>query len=293
MTNKKSLIIGPRDFELLTQIEQHPFTAEQLLNLSKTFSQPFTHARLIRRRLAQLRSGGLLSSFPYAVASSGGSPHYWKLTRDGFRFLYGKNTVVPKRRYFQAISTGHHFHTHSLAQFLTHLIVQADREGIAVRHFTREGSLKLVSKPFTLYPDGAFQLAHPDGRTFNFVIELDNGTERIRTKLDVESIERKLRGYDAHQAKFTALDPERYLVLFVTTRSSVRTQHILDLAGMVMSNPQRTVFLGVELNAFLNSNPFQDAVLSDHRGLKRMMLPRMKNDVSATRSTVKSSPLSC
>ena len=37
-----------------------------------------------------------------------------------------------------------------------------------------------------------------DGRTFSFVVEFDNGTERVRSKQDVESIERKMRGYDAH-----------------------------------------------------------------------------------------------
>lgn len=279
MTNKKSIIIGTRDLELLTLLEQHPFTANQLLQISETFLQPFTHERLIRRRLSQLRDKGLVKSFPYAVASNGGSPHYWKLTRDGWTFLNGKQSTVPKRRYFEAISPGHHFHTLSLAQLLTHLMVQAHRHEIELRHFARENSLKLEAAPFTLYPDCAFQLVTQDGRSFNFVVELDNGTERVRSKLDVESIERKLRGYDAHQSQFEALDPERYLVLFVTTRSQQRLKHILDLAAMVMQNPQRTVFIGSDLNTVLAGDPFADAQFVDHRGLKRTLIPTFKNSL--------------
>lgn len=266
--------ITPRDVELLTVIDRHPMTAEQLLKLSETFPAPFTHDRLVRRRLSQLREAGFLRSFPYATAGRGGAPHYWKLTRDGYRLLYGESLPLPRRRYFEAVSPGHHHHTLCLGELLTHLAVTAHREGIALRQFSRENQLKIEAGTFTLHPDCAFQLVTPDGRPFNFVVELDNGTERIRSRLDVESIERKLRGYDAHQSRFDALDPERYLVLFVTTRSPVRLQHILDLAGMVMENPHRTVFIGADIRAFLAGDPFRDALLRDHRGLKRMLLPR-------------------
>ena len=106
-------------------------------------------------------------------------------------------------------------------------------------------------------------MATPDGRTFNFVVELDNGTERVRSRRDVESIERKLRGYDAHQAQFEALDPQRYLVLFVTTRSQQRLQHILDVATLVMQNQQRTVFIGTDLKSFLEDDPFETAMFAE------------------------------
>ena len=151
MTNKKSIIIGNRDLELLTLIEQHPFTADQLLQISETFSQPFTQVRLLRRRLAQLRTAGFVHAFPYAVASQGGSPHYWKLTRDGWKVLHGEKCPIPSRRYFAEVAHGHHFHTLSLGQLLTHLMVQVHRQGIELRHFARENSLKLCAEPFTLF----------------------------------------------------------------------------------------------------------------------------------------------
>jgi hypothetical protein len=263
-----------RDMALLSAVDQHPFTTDQLFALSKTFTEPFTQVRLIRRRLQQLRESGYLRSWPLATIGKGGSPHYWKLSRTGFRLLQGEDAVLPPRRTFESLSPGHHHHTRSLGEFLVKTLCSAHRQGIAIHHFARENSLELKAGGFAVYPDCAFQLHTHDGRIYHFCVELDNGTERVRSKLDTESIERKLRAYDAHQRQFDALDPNRYLVLFVTTRSAARLQHILNLASLVMQNPQRTVFVGVDLAAYLAcSNPLREAVLTDHRGLKRTLIP--------------------
>ena len=263
-----------RDLDLLTVIDRHPFTARQLLHLSETFVHPFTHDRLLRRRFAELRKAGLVKDWPLATVSNGGAPHYWKLTRAGFPLVHGREIPLPSRRYFEPLAPGHHHHSFCLGEFLSHVLVAAHREGIAVDHFARENSLKFEAGAFTMYPDCAFQRRHPDGRPFNFVIELDNSTERMRSRMDVESIERKLRGYDAHQSQYDALDSARYVVLFITTRSETRLQHILDLASMVMQNPQRTVFIGVHLPVLLaTANPFRQAIFRDHRGLKRTLTP--------------------
>ncbi len=288
MTKRLQTKIGRRDIELLTALDRCPLTTSQLRLLSESFAQPFAEEGNLRRRLRALKQADLIRSWPYAMANDGRSPHYHKLTRDGYRLLYGEDIALPKRRYFEAISPGHHHHTQSLADFLVHTLITGHRQGIDLRHYARENSLKLEADGYTLYPDAAFQLVTPDGRSFNFVIEVDNGTERVRSRQDVESIERKLRGYDRHQSQFDALDPARYLVLFVTTRSQARLQHILDLAAMVQSNPQRTVFVGVELSTFVSCpNPFREAVLSDHRSLKRTLIPisRTPNSPQETSQT--------
>ncbi|MCA9076569.1 MAG: hypothetical protein KDA93_16210 [Planctomycetaceae bacterium] len=274
MTKRLQTKIGPRDIEILTALDRCPLTTSQLRMLSESFEQPFAEEGNLRRRLRALKQSDLVRSWSYATANDGRSPHYHKLSRDGYRLLYGEDAHLPKRRYFEAISPGHHHHTQSLAEFLVHTIVTGHRQGIELRQYARENTLKLEADGYVLYPDAAFQLLSSDGRSFNFVVEVDNGTERVRSRQDVESIERKLRGYDRHQSQFDALDPARYMVMFVTTRSQARLQHILDLAAMVQSNPQRTVFVGVELSTFLSCpNPFRDAVLTDHRGLKRSLIP--------------------
>lgn len=265
--------IGPRDVEILSALDRTPLTTTQMCRLSRTFEAPFFDEHNLRRRLRRLANSGLVRSWPYALAAEGRSPRYFKLTREGFRLLHGQDAALPRRRYFEEISHGHHHHTNSLAELIVHLDTSGYEKGIAMRHFARENSLKLKAGGFTLYPDCAFQLADAEGRRFNFVVELDNGTERVRTKQDVESIERKLRGYDAHQSQFTADDPQRYLVLFVTTRSEQRLQHILNLADLVMQNRQRTVFLGCCLTELQTVNPFSNPVFIDHRNLKRTLIP--------------------
>jgi protein involved in plasmid replication-relaxation len=281
-THGRRCQITPRDIALFEAIDRHPFTTDQLLQLSCTFAEPFTQERLLRRRLQQLREAGLLQGWPLATVGHGGAPHYWKLTRPGYQWLQGDEVILPSRRYFEAIAPGHHHHTRCLGEFLVRTYVAAHQRGIAVRYFARENSVQLQAGGFTVVPDCAFQLHTPAGRVFHFCVELDNGTERVRSRLDVESIERKLRGYDAHQSQFAALDPQRYLVLFVTTRSSDRLTHILDLAAQVMRNPQRTVFVGISLDTYLKcADPFREAVLIDHRGLKRTLISVVRENKSA------------
>jgi hypothetical protein len=278
MTKHLRAKIGPRDIEILTSIDRCPLTPAQLRRLSETFELPFADEHNLRRRLRALAKADLIQSWPYAIAGDGRSPCYFKLTRQGFRLVYGESAAMPKRRYFESISPGHHHHTYCLAETIVHLVVTAKEHDCDVLHFARENSVQLVAEPFKVYPDCAFVIRRPDGKMYSFVIELDNGTERVRSKMDVESIERKLRGYDAHQAQFDAHDPDRYLVVFVTTRSELRVQNILGVAGRVMAQPKRCVFVGVELNRLLSADPFHVPVFADNRGLYRTVIPPLQFD---------------
>ena len=276
--------IGPRDIEILHALDRCPLTVKQLLVLSRTFVTPFVDANNLRRRLRRMSHAGYVNSWPYAVATDGRSPRYFRLGRDGYRLLYGLDSPMPKRRLFESIAPAHHHHTFCLAEFVVHLVRSAHRAGCLIEHFGRENSVCIEAGSFRLFPDCSFTIRHPDGRSFPFVLEIDNATERVRSKLDVESIERKIRGYDAHQSQFGKFDADRYLVLFITTRSTRRLQHILDLAGLVMKQPQRTVFVGASLESFLASDPFMDPVLKDHRGLKRTLVPQFKDQLKTKRS---------
>jgi hypothetical protein len=280
MTKHSILQFSDRDTEILTALARTPLTPSQLFILSDSFAQPFHNEQNVRRRLRELRTASLVQSFPYAVASDGRSPNYFKLTRTGYRMFYGIDAPLPKRRFFEPIRDGHHHHTRCLADFIVHTIAVAQRNGFDVRHFSAENSVCIDVPPFKLFPDSAFQLAAPGGRTFNFVVELDNGTERVRSKIDTESIERKIRGYDRHQSAFSAIDPQRYMVLFVTTRSGSRLRYMLDLAQECMINPQRTVFLGIDLRSFLDCpNPLLHSVWLDNHGKQR---PLVSGDLNAT-----------
>ncbi len=151
---------------------------------------------------------------------------------------------------------------------------QRHRLGIEVRYFARENSVRMEAAGSVLYPDCAFQLFTPSGRAFNFVVELDNGTERIRSSQDVESIERKVRGYELHQSSMPSFDHGRFVVLFVTTRSTDRLAHILQAAARILRNPKRTLFLGVTLSTFLNyDTPLTAPLFQSPTGRQQSLIP--------------------
>jgi len=267
-------VVTPRDIELLMALDRCPFTARQLLKLSLTFDPPFTTERRVRERLQHFTTVGWVRSWPYAMTGDGGSPRYWKLTREGFRLFHGSDTRLPNRRHFEEIGIGHHHHTMSLADFIVQTFVAAHRQRIEVRHFSRENSVRMEAGGSVLYPDCAFQLFTPGGRAFNFVVELDNGTERIRSPQDIESIVRKLRGYDLHQSSTPSFDHGRFVVLFVTTRSVDRLSHILEAAARIMRNPKRTLFLGVTLSEFLNHDaPLTMPIFRSPIGRQQSLIP--------------------
>ena len=156
-----------------------------------------------------------------------------------------------------------------------HLLTLAQCDGFEFANLAREGSTKIETESgvFTLYPDFGFQLLSPSGKSFNFYVELDNGTERVRSKQAVESLERKIRGYDAHQSQFEAFCPDRYVVLFVTTRSSARVDHILDAIRSVTLNHQRRAFLVASIQAVLGARSIHDSVFLDLNGPVPLLSP--------------------
>lgn len=276
MAKRSTTKIGPRDIQILTALDRCPLTVAQLMSLSSTFVAPFHDESNVRRRLRALSQAGFVKSWRYAFATDGPSPRYHKLSRDGYRFLYDDSVATPKRRYFEEIRHGHHRHTHALAETIVRINCCGYEKGIKVRDFARENSVRLEANGFTLFPDCAFQLVNPDGRQYNFVVELDNGTERIRSSKDIESIERKIRGYDSHQSQFNANDSQRYIVVFIATQSTTRAERILALASEVMTNPQRTVFIGCSLTELVNCDPVVDEIFQDNRGLRRRLAPMPK-----------------
>ena len=266
MAKRDSVRIGPRDLELMQALEVLVLTPAQLRRFSQTFAERFPDETTVRRRLRRLQSAGLVRSFPYAFSASGQSPSYWKLTQNGFRLLYDDDVALPKRRFFEAMTPGRHHHTQSLGELVIHLLVLAEKSDLRFQHLTGEGSVKIETTSFTLYPDFGFQLVSPSGKVFNFLIELDNGTERVRSKQAVESLERKIRGYDAHQRQFEAFSAERYVVLFVTTRSDARVAHINNAIEAVTSNRQRRMFLTSNLAAVLAASSLNESVFQDLSG---------------------------
>ena len=274
MAKEITIALTQRDFQILQSLDRVPMTSKQLQVASRAYEQPFGNESLVRRRLSKLKNAELVKPFRYSLVSLGRAPNYWKLTPKGYRAVYGDDASHPNRRYFAPVSLGSHFHTNAIASLISHLSAMAAENGHTIDRFCRENSLAIGNAKNRVYPDSAFRIRASDGRSFPFVLELDNGTERVRTKRDVESIERKILAYDADQQKFKRDDPNRYLLLFVTTRSVQRLRHILDACNSLISNPQRTLMLGATLDALLDCDPFHTPIFESNNGLRRTLLPR-------------------
>lgn len=237
------------------------------------FHEPFTSDSRLRHVLRRLVAAKWVTASPYAVASRGGSPVYYKLTRAGYRIAFGDEVPTPKRRYFEPIGIALHQHTRALADVLVHLIVSAHDSGIRIEQYQRENSLRLDSGSDHIFPDASFALRTPGRQPVRFMLELDNGTERIRSTRDVESIERKIRVYDLCQSSLEAFDPERFVVLFVTTRGKERVQHILETAASVVSNRHRKLICAIDSRTVLQQDdPIFDPCFLDHNFQRQPLL---------------------
>lgn len=262
-------LLTARDIEILQALDRCPLTAEQILAVSQTFALPFTSERRVRERLFQLTEAGRVQRWQYATAGQG-APNYYTLSRLGFRLLNGGGAAPPSKRAFGPVSISQQHHARCLADFIVQTAVSAHRNGVDFSGFYRENTLCLRAGDDCLYPDSAFQLVERDGSGFGFFAEIDAGTERIRSPKDVESWERKIRTYDRIQD----LSPKRFRVLIVSTRSRDRVSHILDLAGTLVRNPQRTLFYGISLPEYLaQANAIRSACFRDHRGRSAALVP--------------------
>jgi hypothetical protein len=264
--------VTSRDIEILVALDRCPLTVEQLLKLSSAFeTHPFTSARSVQDRLQKLCSAQWIRRWRYATTSRGASPHYYKLTLLGYRILYGEDAEPTSKRQFSEIAIARHHHTVALSDFIVHTAVAAEKRHYRMQSFYRENTLKLTVGADTLFPDCAFELAPSQGRQLNFVVELDNSTETVRSEKDTESWNRKIRLYDELQERSF---PRRFRVLIVTTRSPERLAHILDAARSGVRNQKRSLFYGVHLADYLGQ---QDAVVApcfaDHFGRPVSLLP--------------------
>lgn len=267
-------LVTSRDLEVLSALQHSPLTARQLLKLSETMQLPFTDERRVRARMQVLAEQGWAKKHCYATTGRG-ALSYYKLAKLGLQLLHGEDAAVPSKRFFAPVGMARQHHTMCLADFIVHTTVAAHRAGIRIAGFYPENTIRLAVGEDSLYPDCSFQLVTPLGAAFSFFVELDNSTERIRSEKSVDSWERKIRLYDRLQDTCA----NRFRVLVVTTRSSERLGHILDAAGGVMRNPERSLIYGIALGSYLNDNDsLRSPCFRDHRGWKMALVPEMRKN---------------
>lgn len=253
--------LTPRDQDILNALDRCPLTVRQLLKVSETFARSFASERRVRQRLLTLADHEFVRCWQYAVVGKG-TLNYYTLAPIGFQLLYGLDEPLPTGNIFRPVGVAHMAHTQALANFIVHTAVVAHRAGVQLGGFYRENALKLTVSTDCLYPDAAFQLVAPDKRPFSFFVEIDNATERLRSEKALDTLERKLRFYEAYQDRTEA----RFRLLVVTTGTEERLHNILDLARQLARNEKRSLAYGVTLDQYLaHANPVISACTLDHR----------------------------
>jgi len=198
----------------------------------------------------------------------------YRVTPEGHRLLHGQDAVLPHKTFFMPMKPSRQEHALWLAEVIVQTMVAADSSLLTINDYRRENSVVLSLGRETLKPDGSMQLRTCDGRQFNFFIELDNGTEPVRSPQQRQSIERKVRFYERLQDAVLATwkggerrrPPPRYRVLFFT-RSIQRQKHLLLTAQQIAGNPDRRLCLGVSLAEYLSDpNPLRSPIAVDQYG---------------------------
>lgn len=268
MNNDSTHFVTPRDRDLLRVLSWCPLTAEQLLKVSAIFSRPFTNYRYLQRRMQVLGSGGWVRQWPYATASRG-ALSYYRLSPLGFRLLNGPDVPFPSKAAFNPVSPALQAHTRALADFIVHAAVVAHRSNVTFTDFQPENSLQLRLDDETMKPDCAFRLVTAEGESYQFLVELDAGSEPVVSTKERESVEAKIAFYD----RYRDASPQPFRLVIVTVHDSRRQTHIIQAAERALPNRQRTLVYVGNLRAFLNEFSVRSRCFTDHRGLRHSLVP--------------------
>ena len=262
-------LVTPRDNDLFAALARCPLTVRQLLAVSATFAYPFTSERRVQERLQRLCAAGRLRRWFYATAGQG-ALSYYTLTPEGYRLLHGPDARLPGRGLFGPIGVARQRHSLALAEFLVHLGVSAHRAQVEIGNFHRENEVPVRLGDETLYPDSAFDLIVSEATPFRFALEIDNGTESVRSQESLDTWQRKIAFYE----RFQDAEPERFRVLAVTTGGRKRVESILQCARNQARNPRRSLVLGVTLAEFqAETEPLTASCFRDHHGRNVSLLP--------------------
>jgi hypothetical protein len=280
-TPLKRRLINDRDIELLTALDWAPMTARQLARLSSVWPKPFQALRTIRDRLQQLTEIGLIKTFRYATVAPGQPENYYLLTRSGYQIVHGPDVRPPTKGYGAEVAISRQMHTRAVADFLVHTAVAAHHAGVDFTGVYRENSVRLAAGDESVYPDASFILIAPDRTTYRFFLEIDCGTERVRSDTSDQSWERKARVYDRVQ---DTISSNRFRVLIVAARSGAdRLHRMLAAASAVQRNLDRTLFYGIPLYAYLASGLGVTApIFVNHRGARQSLVAERPFAAAAT-----------
>lgn len=271
-SNPVGFKITERDLNLLAALDYGPLTAGEAYKLSQTWPVPFGKVRLVRERLLVLSAAKVVTTHAYAITRWDESPNYYLLTKTGYQLVHGHESIPPTAGFFSPVALARQPHQRAISRFIVHSVCGAHRCGKQFTDFYRENTVQLAVADDTVFPDASFVLQQ-DGEPFRYFLEMDTGSESIVSqKKSADSIERKIRIYEAYQE---AHPETRFRVLFVFANNSIqRLGHVLDAARRIARDPNRTVFYCITLKEYLtNKFPVTSPIFIDHRHGRQSLLP--------------------
>ena len=235
-------------------------------------SEPFQNERRVRERMQAMIQAGLARSAPIAMPS-GGVANWYRLTVAGYRTVGGLERALPTKTFFEPIRIPLQSHATRLAEAIVHTLVESHRSRVALKDYRRENELLINGGIRKQFPDSYFRFQR-SGYQFNVMLELDNGTEPIDS-LEPQSIREKILTYEAHQdATLTwwrnqgcpkSVNP-RFRTVFLT-KTAIRAEHIVALAGELAQNKDRLVCFATTLDDYLSEDHvLRRPIFLDHHG---------------------------
>jgi hypothetical protein len=272
MSSKTSIILQARDRELLTALDLSPLDAGQLVRLSRTFEAPVTSEDYLRKRMLKLREAGLVEHFSYQTDSVGAAKYY-KLTREGYRFVAGPHKPLPRRTYFNAVSPSLQNHTRRLADFVVHTLASAHEHKVKVPSFCGENRLELQLGERSMRLDAAAQFKLKGYRPYNCLFELDCGTEPVHSRKQRESLSQKVRFILDYER--LCRQTFRHYVVFAA--ATPRLANYLQMVAELNPNPERRICFAATLDRYLAAeDPLRTPIFFDERSQRASILPSLQ-----------------
>jgi hypothetical protein len=248
-------------------------TADQIRRLSQTWTEPIHSVRRTRALLLTLARHRLVRVHVYASTRLGQPENYYTLAPQGYWLLHGPDAPQPTKAHVSPVSISRQEHTRSLADAIVQIHLMAHTEGASLSEFYRENALRLELAGDFLAPDASFTLVDQAGKEFQFHVELDMGTERIRSTRTDQSLEAKLRFYD----RWATVQARRFRVLFlVASDSAARRDRILQAFHDLTTNRLRTLVYAATLQDLLQTTSMHAPVFHDHRGRVHSLYPPLR-----------------
>lgn len=259
MSRKSGTNLQARDDQILTDLALTPLDAQQLLQLGRRYTPIFTGEKAVRNRLLKLEDLGLVKHFYYQT-STNGARKYYKLSKEGYRYVHGPRKALPSRSFFAVISPALQRHTRCLSQFFVHAITTAHSSQMQLQQIYGENEFVLKIGEREQRLDAAAQFTNR-GKTYNCLFEMDCGTEPVFSRKQRESLAQKIQFiYDFQRVSKHAF---RHYMLFATP--SPRMHHYLNVVQELNPDPRRHLCFAVLLEQFLKTpDPFRSPIWLDH-----------------------------